>query len=113
MIEKALDIVNKFIPDKSVQSELEKELRKLEIEELKTKKDYLETINKCIPFVLPAFFLVLLLMFLMTFLSDFVFAILGKEAPIIHIDDRLIEFNKWFLSFLFTKKTVEKFAPKK
>ncbi len=113
IIDKVLDIVNKFIPDKSTQAELEKELRKIDIEELKVKADYIEKINKCIPLVLPAFFLALLIMFSLTFLSDFIFAILGKEAPIIHIDDRLIEFNKWFLSFLFGKKTIEKFAPKK
>lgn len=112
MVEKILDIVNKFIPDKNAQSELEKELRKLEIEELKTKKDYLETINKCIPIVLPAFLLALLLMFVLTFMSDYIFSILGKEPPIIHIDDRLIEFCKWFVGFLFSKKAIEKFGKK-
>lgn len=112
MVEKILDIANKFIPDKNAQSELEKELRKLEIEELKTKKDYLETINKCIPIVLPAFLLALLLMFVLTFMSDYIFSILGKEPPIIHIDDRLIEFCKWFVAFLFGKKTIEKFGNK-
>lgn len=112
MVEKILDIVNKFIPDKNAQSELEKELRKLEIEELKTKKDYLETINKCIPIVLPAFLLALLLMFVLTFMSDYIFSILGKEPPIIHIDDRLIEFCEWFVGFLFSKKAIEKFGKK-
>lgn len=112
MVEKILDIVNKFIPDKNAQSELEKELRKLEIEELKTKKDYLETINKCIPIVLPAFLLALLLMFVLTFMSDYIFSISGKEPPIIHIDDRLIEFCKWFVGFLFSKKAIEKFGKK-
>lgn len=113
IIDKVLDIINKYIPDKNTQAELEKELRKIDIEELKAKGEYLEKINKCIPMILPAFFLVLLVMFSLTFLSDYIFAILGKEAPIIHIDDRLIDFNKWFLSFLFGKKTIEKFAPKK
>ena len=104
MIDKVLEIINKYIPDKTSQAQAEIELRKLSIEELKIKGDYLEKINKCIPFVLPAFLLVLLLMFTMTFLSDFIFSVLGKEAPLIHIDDRLIEFCKWFVGFLLEKR---------
>ena len=107
MIEKILEIFNKYIPDKTTQAQAEIELRKLSIEELKTKGDYLGKINQCIPFVLPAFLLVLLIMFIMTFLSDFIFNIMGKEAPVIHIDDRLIEFCKWFVGFLFGKKAVD------
>lgn len=107
MIDEVLEIIKKYIPDKTSQTQAEIELRKLSIEELKTKGDYLETVNQCIPFVLPAFLLILLLMFLMTFLSDFIFSILGKEAPLIHIDDRLIEFCKWFVAFLFSKKAVD------
>lgn len=107
MIEKVLEIINKYIPDKTSQAQAEIELRKLSIEELKIKGDYLEKINKCIPFVLPAFLLALLIMFIMTFLSDFVFSAMGKEPPIIHIDDRLIEFCKWFVGFLFGKKAVD------
>ena len=110
MIDKVLEIINKYIPDKTSQAQVEIELRKLSIEELKIKGDYLEKINKCIPFVLPAFLLILLLMFTMTFLSDFIFSVIGKEAPIIHIDDRMIEFCKWFVGFLLGKKAVESFC---
>lgn len=113
IIDKVLDIVNKFIPDKTSQAELEKELRKIDVEELKAKGEYLEKLNNAIPLVLPGFLLVLLLMFVLTFLSDFIFGIIGREAPVIHIDDRLIEFCQWFTGFLFGKKTIEKFAPKK
>ena len=105
MIDEVLKIINKFIPDKTSQVQAEIELRKLSIEELKTKGDYLEKINKCIPFVLPAFLLALLGMFILCFLSDFIFSIFGREAPIIHIDDRMIEFCKWFVAFLFGKKS--------
>lgn len=113
IIDRVLEIANKFIPDKNAQAQLEKELRQADIEELKAKGEYLEKLNKAIPLVLPGFLLALLLMFVLTFLSDFIFGIIGREAPIIHIDDRLIEFNEWFIAFLFGKKTVEKFAPKK
>lgn len=113
MIDEVLKIVNKFIPDKINQEQLKIELQKLEIEELKEKKSYLETINKCIPIVLPSFLLALLSMFVLTFMSDFIFSLLGKEAPIIHIDDRLVEFCKWFVAFLFGKKTIEKFGGNK
>ena len=107
MIDEVLKIINKFIPDKTSQVQAEIELRKLSIEELKTKGDYLEKINKCIPFVLPAFLLALLGMFILCFLSDFIFSVFGSEAPIIHIDDRMIEFCKWFVAFLFGKKAVD------
>lgn len=113
IIDKVLEIANKFIPDKNAQAELEKELRKIDIEELKVKGEYLEKLNKAIPLVLPGFLLALLIMFVLTFLSDFTFSIFGKEPPIIHIDDRLVEFCKWFVGFLLSKKGIEKFAPKK
>lgn len=112
MIDKILSIINKFIPDKTSQAQVELELRKLEIEELKVKGNYIEKLNQCVPFVLPGFLLALLVMFCLTFLSDFIFTIIGKEAPIIHIDDRMVEFCKWFVGFLFGKKTIEKFSNK-
>ena len=110
IVDEVLQIINKFIPNKANQAKVEIELRKIELEELKEKGNYLEKINKCVPFVLPSFLLSLLLMFVLTFLSDFIFSILGKEAPIIHIDDRMVEFCKWFVGFLFGKKTIEKFG---
>lgn len=109
-IEEILKIINKFVPDRTNQEQLELELRKVEIEELKEKGSYLEKINKCIPFVLPSFLLILLLMFFLTFMSDFIFGVLGMEAPVVHIDDRLVDFCKWFVAFLFSKKTIEKFS---
>lgn len=112
IIDKVLEIANKFIPDKNAQAQLEKELRQADIEELKAKGEYLEKLNKAIPLVLPGFLLALLLMFVLTFLSDFIFGIIGREAPIMHIDDRLVEFCKWFVGFLFSKKAIEKFGKK-
>lgn len=112
IIDKVLDIVNKFIPDKTSQAELEKELRKIDVEELKAKGDYLDKINKCIPIVLPAFLLVLLFQFFLNYLTDWFFTVFIGEAPILHIDDRLVEFCKWFVGFLFSKKAIEKFGKK-
>lgn len=110
MIDEILKIVNKFIPDKANQVQMELELKKLELEELKEKGNYLDKLNRAIPLVLPAFLLSLLGMFIITYLSEFIFSIYGKEVPIIHIDDRLVDFCKWFVAFLFGKKTIEKFS---
>lgn len=112
ILDNILGIANKFIPDKNKRLEFEKEIKKLEIKSLKEKGNYLEKVNKSIPFVLPGFLLALLIMFSLVFLSDFLFSIFGKEAPIIPIDDRLIEFCKWFVGFLMGKKTISKFAKK-
>ena len=38
ILDKTLEIVNKFVPDKNAQAELEKELRRLDIEDAKTKQ---------------------------------------------------------------------------
>lgn len=112
MIDEVLKIVNKFIPDKTNQAQIELELKKLEIDELREKGNYVEKLNKAIPLVLPAFLLALLGMFVISYLSDFTFSVLGREAPIVHIDDRLVDFCKWFVAFLFGKKTIEKFSNK-
>ena len=50
IVEKTIDVVNKFIPDKNTQAELEKELRRLDIEDAKTKKELFE---KIIPLTFP------------------------------------------------------------
>lgn len=50
VIDKALDIANKFIPDKDAQVELEKRLRELDIEDAKTKQKLFE---KIIPITFP------------------------------------------------------------
>ncbi|MGL5191401.1 MAG: hypothetical protein ACRC7S_17300 [Cetobacterium sp.] len=112
IIDKVLDIINKFIPDGENKAELEKELRELDIQELKEKGEYIEKISKCIPFVLPCFLLALLLMFITQFAMDVVFSILGRESPIVHIDDRLVTFCQMFMGWLFSKKTIEKFGKK-
>lgn len=112
IIDDIVEIVKKVIPNKDQQTQLELELRKLDIQELKEKGDYIKKINELIPLVLPSFLLVLLVMFALVFLRDFVFSTIGKEAPITHIDPELVEFCKWFVAFLFGKKTIEKFSNK-
>ncbi|MEG1286967.1 MAG: hypothetical protein RSD13_02805 [Clostridium sp.] len=112
IINKVLDIINKFVPESENKAKLEKELRELDIEELKQKGEYLEKISKCIPFVLPCFLLALLLMFITQFTMDVVFSIAGRESPIVHIDDRLVSFCQMFMGWLFSKKTIEKFSKK-
>ena len=112
IIDSVLSIADKFIPDKNAKLEFEKEMKNLEIETLKEKGNYLEKVNKAIPLVLPSFLIALLGMFVLVFMSDFIFSILGKEAPIIHIDSRLIDFCQWFMAFLFGKKTIQKFSKK-
>lgn len=50
ILDKTLEIVNKFVPDKNAQAELEKELRRLDIEDAKTKQKLFERI---IPITFP------------------------------------------------------------
>ncbi|AVQ20721.1 hypothetical protein [Fusobacterium necrophorum] len=50
LLDEALKIVNKFVPDKDAQVELEKELRRLDIEDAKTKQKLFE---KIIPITFP------------------------------------------------------------
>lgn len=110
MIDEVLKIVNKFVPDKSLQEQAEIELRKLDIQEIREKVDYVKVLNEYTRFVLPGFLLALLCMFVINYLLDVIYSILAKEAPIIPINEKLYEFCKWFVGFLFGKKTIEKFS---
>lgn len=113
ILDEILKIVNKFIPDKNSQYELERELRKLDIAELETKGTFIDKLSRAmplIPMILPSFLAVLLAMFTINYLMDIIYTVMGAEAPIIHIDDRLVEFCKWFMGFLMGKKTIEKFS---
>src|SRR3712207_4736864 len=50
LLDEALKIVNKFVPDKNTQAELEKELRRLDVENMKVNK---ELFARVIPITFP------------------------------------------------------------
>lgn len=110
MIDDILSIVNKFIPDKTNQEQIKLELEKLELEKLKVKGNILDKLNKHERAIIPSFLLALLIMYVLTFMSDFIFSILGKEAPIIHIPNEYVGFCKLLVSLIFGKKTIQKFS---
>ena len=109
ILDDVVGIINKFVPDKNKQEEVKIELEKLEIEKIKAKGSILDKMTKHERLVIPSFLLALLGMYVATFCLDFVFAILGKEAPIIHLEE-LAGFCKLLVSLIFGKKTIQKFS---
>ena len=109
ILDDVVGIINKFVPDKNKQEEVKIELEKLEIEKIKAKGSILDKMTKHERLVIPSFLLVLLCMYALSFLSDFTFSILGKEAPIYHFEG-LESFCKLLVSLIFGKKTIQKFS---
>ena len=115
VIDKVLDVVEKRIPMSADQrQQLEVELAKTEVEELKAKTEYVKSLgtrvrDAIIPLILFGFFL----MHFMIFLSDFINGQIGREAPIVHISGDYTTVVLTIVGFLFTYKGAAKISGKK
>lgn len=102
IIDNVLGIVNKFVPDKNAQAELQKELSKIDLEMYKEKKSLLE---KVVPITFP----ILVWIMALGLLVNVIYGAIGKPQPYI-VNDLHFELIKWFMIALFGKKTIEKFT---
>ena len=115
VIDKVLDVVEKRITMSADQrQQLEVELAKTEVEELKAKTEYVKSLgtrvrDAIIPLILFGFFL----MHFMIFLSDFINGQIGREAPIVHISGDYTTVVLTIVGFLFTYKGATKISGKK
>ena len=103
VIDKMLDVVEKKIPmTKDQRTELEVELAKTEVEELKAKTEYVKSLGTVIrDWIIPAGLASYFLMHILIFGSDFIHAQLGQELPIIPINQDFSEVVKVLIGFLF------------
>ncbi|AYZ73391.1 hypothetical protein EGX98_04660 [Fusobacterium necrophorum] len=115
VIDKLLDVIEKRIPISADQrQQLEVELAKMEVEELKVKTEYVKSLGTVIrDWIIPAGLASYFLMHILIFGSDFIHAQLGQELPIIPINPDFSEVIKVLIGFLFTYKGVSKFSGKK
>ncbi|MDK4484308.1 hypothetical protein MVQ23_00350 [Fusobacterium necrophorum] len=111
-ITKIIDIISARVPmTKDQKDQLQLDLAKVELETLKEKGSFVDTVTKAIPLGIPLMLYMLLGMYALNYLSDFIHAQLGKELPIIPIPSELVEFCKVIVMFLFGSKTISRFSP--
>lgn len=105
MIEKILEIVNKYIPDKTNQAQATIELAKLEIEEFKQKKGI---ITRAFHLVFPFAAFVLVCMYIVEFyLRVKQYLVVGEWITISIVPNGLELLVLIFLSLLMPKKLLE------
>lgn len=109
IIDEAIKLINKFIPDKTNQQQIEKELRELDIKEYEAKKSL---IDKIIPITFPLLVWVMSMGLLFNVLAPWISLIFKCETPIYIVDNLHFELIRWFMVVLFGKKTIEKFSNK-
>lgn len=104
-IDEVLNIVNKFIPDKTNQAQITIELTKLELEELKTKRGL---ISRALHLVFPFGTFVLICMYIVEFyLRVRQYLTVGEWITISIIPSGLELLVIIFLSLLMPKKLLE------
>ncbi|CAL7916483.1 MAG: hypothetical protein SPH94_09750 [Fusobacterium necrophorum] len=115
VIDKVLDVVDKRIPMSADQrQQLEVELAKMEVEELKAKTEYIKSLGTVVrDAIIPMGLFSYFSMHIVVFISDFMHAQWGQELPIIPINPDFSEVIKVLIGFLFTYKGVSKFSGKK
>ncbi|MDK4481539.1 hypothetical protein MWG07_10080 [Fusobacterium necrophorum] len=111
-ISKIIDVIASRVPmTKDQKDQLQLDLAKVELETLKEKGTFINTITKAIPLGIPLMIYMLLGMYALNYLSDFIHAQFSHELPIIPIPKELVEFCKTIVMFLFGSKTISRFSP--
>lgn len=109
ILDEIMKLANKFIPDKGSQNDFMLEMYKLDLQEVKEKKDLLE---KIVPMTFPLLVYVMVFGLISNILAGWISLIFKVETPIYQIESYHYELIKVFCIALFSKKTIEKFTPK-
>lgn len=111
-VKKIIDVVASYIPlTQDQKSQLELELSKVGVEELKTKSEYVKSLGtKIRDAIIPAILGWYLIANVINFMTAWVYTLLGKGAFSIAIGEDYKTVVMTIIGFLFTYKGVSKFT---
>lgn len=111
-VKKITDVVASYIPlTQDQKSQLELELSKVGVEELKTKSEYVKSLGtKIRDAIIPAILGWYLIANVINFMTAWVYTLLGKGAFSIAIGEDYKTVVMTIIGFLFTYKGVSKFT---
>lgn len=111
IVDEALKIINKFIPDKNTQSQMEIELKKLEVEDFSNKRG--SSLEKAVSMVFPTIAFIFCGFLISNLIGMWIGFIFKTESPIFPIDDRMYQIIMVYLGGFFGNRTVKSWRGEK
>ncbi|MGL5570794.1 hypothetical protein [Cetobacterium sp.] len=105
IVDEALKIINKFIPDKNTQNQMEIELKKLEVEDFNNKRG--TSLEKAISMVFPLIAFIFCGFLISNLLGMWIGFIFKTESPIFPIDDRMYQIIMVYLTGFFGNRSIK------
>ena len=111
IVDEALKIINKFIPDKENVNQIELEFKKLEVEDFSNKRG--TSLEKAVSMVFPLIAFIFCAFLISNLLGMWIGFIFKTESPIFPIDDRMYQIIMVYLGGFFGNRTVKSWRGEK
>ena len=105
IVDEALKIINKFIPDKENVNQIELEFKKLEVEDFSNKRG--TSLEKAVSMVFPTIAFIFCAFLISNLIGMWIGFIFKTESPIFPIDDRMYQIIMVYLGGFFGNRTVK------
>ena len=111
IVDEALKIINKFIPDKENVNQIELEFKKLEVEDFSNKRG--TSLEKAVSMVFPLIAFIFCAFLISNLIGMWIGFIFKTESPIFPIDDRMYQIIMVYLGGFFGNRTVKSWRGEK
>ena len=111
IVDEALKIINKFIPDKENVNKIELEFKKLEVEDFSNKRG--TSLEKAVSMVFPTIAFIFCAFLISNLIGMWIGFIFKTESPIFPIDDRMYQIIMVYLGGFFGNRTVKSWRGEK
>ncbi|MGL4308190.1 MAG: hypothetical protein ACRCRV_04800 [Cetobacterium sp.] len=111
IVNEALKIINKFIPDKENVNQIELEFKKLEVEDFSNKRG--TSLEKAVSMVFPTIAFIFCAFLISNLIGMWIGFIFKTESPIFPIDDRMYQIIMVYLGGFFGNRTVKSWRGEK
>lgn len=105
IVDEALKIINKFIPDKENVNQIELEFKKLEVEDFSNKRG--TSLEKAVSMVFPTIAFIFCAFLISNLIGMWIGFIFKTESPIFPIDDRMYQIIMVYLTGFFGNRSIK------
>lgn len=111
IVDEALKIINKFIPDKENVNKIELEFKKLEVEDFSNKRG--TSLEKAVSMVFPTIAFIFCAFLISNLIGMWIGFIFKTESPIFPIDDRMYQIIMVYLTGFFGNRSIKSWRGEK
>ena len=105
IVDEALKIINKFIPDKENANQIALELKKLEVQDYSNKRG--SALEKAVSMVFPTIAFIFCAFLISNLLGMWIGFIFKTESPIFPIDDKMYQIIMVYLTGFFGNRSIK------